>query len=145
MIKHPGVGIEFDVWGFEIPEGHDIGSSNPYYADLVARVLKTAEIEGFHLDATAPKDFDDLPIIERMESLGSTGEDRRTVLMYDHEVPAVLGMFRTALANMLDEDRDRTVRDSYSYLPPGTIQIMIGSLEEYESRREIAKPDEFLF
>lgn len=134
MIKHPGIGIEFDLMGFEIPEGHGAGSSNPYYADLVSKVLRVAEVEGFTLDVADPEDFRDLPLIDRMQKLGD-GE-RLTALMYDHEVPAVLGMFRTAMANMLDDDRDRMTEDSYSRLPLGTMQILINSLTEYESLRE---------
>jgi hypothetical protein len=134
MKKHAGLGVEFDLWGFEIPEGHEAGSSNPYYADLVAKVLQVAETEGFGLDVTDQKDFHDTALIDRMQELGEA--ERQTALMYDHEVPAVLGIFRIALANMLDEDRDRMIEDSYSRLPPGSMRILIGSLEEYETMRE---------
>jgi hypothetical protein len=103
MIRHAGLGIEFDKWGFEVPEGHGAGSSNPYYADLVAKVLRVAESEGFDLDVTDPEGFNDVQLIDRMQELGDVTE-RQTALMYDHEVPAVLGMFRVAYERTVTSD-----------------------------------------
>ncbi|HSX46345.1 MAG TPA: hypothetical protein VLG27_05105 [Candidatus Saccharimonadia bacterium] len=134
MIKHPSFGIEFNLMGYEVPGSHR--DTDATYAYLVAKVLDVASDEGFWLAIPEIERFDDKPLFDRMEELGYG--DRRVALMYDHEVPAVLGMCRIALANLLDKNLDPEAYEySYRHLPPpATIKILIGSLEEYESLRQ---------
>ncbi len=133
MIKHPTLGIEFNLMGYVVPGSYK--DTDPSYAYLVTKVLDIASNEGFWLAVPEIKGLDDKPLFDRMDELGYG--DRRVALMYDHEVPAVLGMCRIALANLLDKNLDPDAyEESYRHLPsPATMKILIGSLEEYERLR----------
>lgn len=134
MIKHP-FGMEFNIGGSEIPEGKAAGSSDVYYASLVARLLRACEVEGDSLD---PIEADNRPIIDFRDELESSSNvspgSPGIALIPDHAIPAVLGMCRIALFNQ-DAEYMTGASSSYSDLPRGGLRALENSLQDYENQR----------
>ncbi|MEK7594013.1 MAG: hypothetical protein AAB436_00015 [Patescibacteria group bacterium] len=137
MIKRPDIGVEFELFGEEILKGQMAGATDCYYAGLVVLVVEAAVEEGFALDIPkADADFGDKPLLSRMKELRTS--DRKVAMLYDHEVPAVLGMCRAVVGIMRDPEVDCLANRTFSQLPRGSIQALANSLEEYEELREVA-------